>query len=288
MRIGHSSALLRAGIRGGQRGFTLTELAIVFMLVALLVGGAVLTLSAQTEAREIADTQQTLEQAREAILGFAVRNGRLPCPAVGGSNGAESFCTNATGGCGALIVAPPQAAPAHGRCSSPEGFVPAAALGIGPIETNPVSAAFGALVDSWLLPVGYSVTQVFSPTPPANTIRLFTATGEMRANMLAAPPIAPDLIVCTTSTGAVTGAPPALPTCVGPGFLTPAVVYSRGKNGAAAPAGTDEIENTNGDRVFVARTPSPASPTPAAGFDDLVLWISPNILYNRLIAAGAL
>jgi type II secretory pathway pseudopilin PulG len=277
-----------------QRGFTLAELAIVFLIVALLIGGTVMTLAAQTEAREITDTQRTLDQAREAIIGFALRNGRLPCPATNGSidvsgaattpsNGRESFCSNiAPGACGANVFV----APAHGRCSNPNnGFVPAAALGIGPIETNPASASFGLALDSWLQPIRYSVTQVFSPTPPPNTVMLFTAPGEMRSNILAAPPIAPDLVVCTTSAGAV----PATPACgpAVPSFQTPAIVYSTGKNAVAAGVGVDEVENGNADRIFVARPPTPFNP-PAAGFDDLVIWVSPNILYNRLIAAGAI
>jgi len=273
--------------RSRQHGFTLAELAIVTVIIALLIGGTVLTFSAQNDAREIADTQRTLDQAREAILGFALRNGRLPCPAPPGVNGVESFCTNGgAGACGVIIFMPPGPVPAHGRCSSPNGFVPAATLGIGPIETNPASPNFGLLLDSWLQPIRYSVTQVFSPTPPPNTIMLFTAGGEMKSNVLASPPIAPDLIVCTTSVGAA----PATPACgpLVPSFQTPAVVYSTGKNAVAAGVGADEVENGNGDRIFVARTPTPFNPAPAAGFDDLVIWVSPNILYNRLIAAGAL
>jgi len=273
--------------RSRQHGFTLAELAIVTVIIALLIGGTVLTFSAQNDAREIADTQRTLDQAREAILGFALRNGRLPCPAPPGVNGVESFCTNGgAGACGAPILVPPGPAPAHGRCSSPNGFVPAATLGIGPIETNPASPNVGLLLDSWLQPIRYSVTQVFSPTPPPNTIMLFTAAGEMKSNVLTSPPIAPDLIVCTSSAGAA----PATPAC-GAGVLsvqTPAVVHSTGKNAVAAGVGADEVENGNGDRIFVARTPTPFNPAPGAGFDDLVIWVSPNILYNRLISAGAL
>lgn len=278
-----------------QRGFTLAEVAIVFVIVALLIGGTVLTLSAQTEAREIIDTQRTLDQAREAIIGFALRNGRLPCPAPAAGNAIESFCTNGgAGACGAIILAPPGPVPVHGRCSSPNGFVPAATLGIGPIETNPASPNFGLLLDSWLQPIRYSVTQVFSPTPPANTVMLFTAPGEMKSNILAAPPIAPDLFVCTTSAGAL----PATPACgVGvPSFQTPAVVYSTGKNfpqqlpGGPA-GGADEQDNIHFgaalDRIFIAHEARPAG-APGGAFDDLVIWVSPNILYNRLIATGAL
>lgn len=277
---------VKRDVRSRQRGFTLAELAIVFVIVALLIGGTVLTLAAQTEAREITDTQRTLDQAREAIIGFALRNGRLPCPAPAAGNAIESFCTNGgAGACGAIMLAPPGPVPVHGRCSSPNGFVPAATLGIGPIETNPASPNFGLLLDSWLQPIRYSVTQVFSPTPPPNTVMLFTAPGEMRSNILASPPIAPDLVVCTTSAGAV----PATPACGAavPSFQTPAIVYSTGKNAVAAGVGVDEVENGNADRIFVARTPTPFNP-PAAGFDDLVIWVSPNILYNRLISAGAI
>jgi len=163
-------------VRSRQHGFTLAELAIVTVIIALLIGGTVLTFSAQNDAREIADTQRTLDQARDAIIGFALRNGRLPCPAPLGVNGVESFCTNGgAGACGLPILAPPGPVPGHGRCSNPNGFVPAATLGIGPIETNPASPNFGLLLDSWLQPIRYSVTQVFSPTPPPNTIMLFTA-----------------------------------------------------------------------------------------------------------------
>jgi type II secretory pathway pseudopilin PulG len=266
-----------------QRGFTLTEIAIVFMIVALLIGGTVLTLSAQNEAREITDTQRTLDQAREAIIGFALRNGRLPCPAAGGGVAAETFCVEATGpACTAT-----QAVQAHGRCfrnpgvlPAGIGFVPAATLGIGPVETNPASPNFGLLLDSWLQPIRYVVTDVTAPAPSLPNTTLFTAAGEMRNHLLTTPPVAPDLLVCTTGAGAA----PATPACGAgvPAFQTPAVVYSTGRN-IVAPLG-DEAENLNNDRIFVSRPPSPA---PAA-FDDLVIWVSPNILYNRLIAAGGL
>jgi type II secretory pathway pseudopilin PulG len=272
-----------------QRGFTLTEIAIVFMIVALLIGGTVLTLSAQNEAREISDTQRTLEQAREAIIGFALRNGRLPCPAPGFGIATERFCVEAVAYGAAGPCTPTLAVQAHGRCSNPNGFVPAATLGIGPIETNPGSPNFGLLLDSWLQPVRYTVTQVDAPAPPSPAAtKLFTAPGEMRNHLLTNPPVPPDLLVCTTGAGAAPGAPPALPACgVGPGFQTPALVHSTGKS--VAPVGGDEIENTNAEgRLFVSRPPAPFDPTPAAGFDDLVIWVSPNILYGRLIATGAL
>ncbi|MGH6690515.1 MAG: type II secretion system protein, partial [Gammaproteobacteria bacterium] len=215
-----------------QRGFTLAELAIVFVIVALLIGGTVLTLSAQTEGREITDTQRTLDQARDATIGFALRNGRLPCPATNGgndisgvpttpSNGRESFCPNiGPGACGSPNVF---AAPAHGRCSNPNnGFVPAATLGIGPIEANALSPNVGLLLDSWLQPVRYSASQVLAPAPSSANTMLFTAAGEMKNHLLTSPPVAPDLAVCTQRATVSPGVTcdPGVPT-----FQTPAVVY---------------------------------------------------------------
>src|SRR5215470_16101798 len=67
--------------RRGVRGFTLAELAVVVLVIALLLGGLTLTLSTQTELRRIEDTQRTLELAKDALIGFAITRGRLPCPA---------------------------------------------------------------------------------------------------------------------------------------------------------------------------------------------------------------
>lgn len=90
-----------------QRAFTLIELAIVLVIVTILVGGLAVPLSAQIQARRVAETRKTLEDAREAILGFAMindgtpsTNRRLPCPDVEG-DGTESLngavCAQASG-----------------------------------------------------------------------------------------------------------------------------------------------------------------------------------------------
>lgn len=65
------------------RGFTLTELAIAFFIISLLLASAFMPLSSQVEVRNIADTKRSMDQIREALIGFAQANGRLPCPARG-------------------------------------------------------------------------------------------------------------------------------------------------------------------------------------------------------------
>jgi prepilin-type N-terminal cleavage/methylation domain-containing protein len=60
-----------------------------------------------------------------------------------------------------------------------------------------------------------------------------------------------------------------------------AVIVSRGANWANA-SSADEAENTDGDTDFVSHD------FVQNGYDDLVIWLSPNILFNRMVAAGQL
>lgn len=218
-----------------QTGFTLVELAISFLIIALLLGGALMTLSAQNDVRVTAETQRTLQQAQEALVGFAVSQGRLPCPATAASGGVEA----PLGG---------------GACTAASGFYPAATVGIGPADK-------GFLVDAWGHPIRYAVTA-------ANT-NAFTTSDQMRT--LGANALSSDLQVCSDST------------CAAVNVLTKnaaALIFSTGKNYPTINAG-DEAENINGDSRFVSHTPDP-------NFDDIVTWLSPYTLYNRMIAAGAL
>jgi prepilin-type N-terminal cleavage/methylation domain-containing protein len=258
----------RQGIpRGRASGFTLTELAVVVVILALILGGVVLTMGAMTSAREVEQTQQQLSQAREALVGFFLRNGRFPCPAAPAAAGVES----PAGG---------------GVCTNPyNGFLPAATLGIGPTDPQ------GYLLDAWGNRIRYAVSQ-YVHTPPyvdaatcaadARRCYLFTTTNalaQVGISNLAAP--LPELRVCDVAN------------CGGAlDFRAPVVVLSNGPNFSSQAAGltaasVDELENSTGvDNEFVARDPRPGGP--GVEFDDLVIWLSPNILYNRLIAAGAI
>lgn len=60
-----------------------------------------------------------------------------------------------------------------------------------------------------------------------------------------------------------------------------AVIVSRGANGSNT-GSADELANDTADTTFVSHDLSQNS------FDDLVIWISPNTLFNRMVAAGKL
>jgi prepilin-type N-terminal cleavage/methylation domain-containing protein len=80
-----------------------------------------------------------------------------------------------------------------------------------------------------------------------------------------------------------------------------AVLISHGENGLGgrtttqatpanqlpAPAGVDELENSNGlNLIYMSHTPTPKGS--ANEFDDSVSWLSSTILMNRMVAAGQL
>jgi len=66
----------------------------------------------------------------------------------------------------------------------------------------------------------------------------------------------------------------------------PVIVISLGENGATLPVvGADQSENTDGDTFFVSKSFTDNTANP---FDDLIIWLSPNVLMNRMVTAGKL
>jgi prepilin-type N-terminal cleavage/methylation domain-containing protein len=263
-----------------QPGFTLIELAIVMFIVALLVGGMLLPLSAQRDIRSFGDTQKILADTRDALLGFAVANERLPCPASTTSNGQESFCTFGVDGgpCGAeLLVYQP-----HGRCRyffDGVGFVPAVALGLAPVDAQ------GYLVDGWGGDPANRVRYAISKHGPSDFD--FTIVGGMKSRGMTA--LAPNLTLCGTGNG-IAAVPGAVTDCAAPtdrlATDAVAVIYSLGKNAGTGGASADERHNPNPqsphlDTVFV-------NAQQGVTFDDQLSWLSKNTLFNRMVTAGRL
>lgn len=76
-----------------QRGFSLLEMAIVILALSLILASVVQFLRVQSESNALQETDQQLQVIREALLGFATLNEKLPCPAAD-ENGqvANSYC----------------------------------------------------------------------------------------------------------------------------------------------------------------------------------------------------
>jgi prepilin-type N-terminal cleavage/methylation domain-containing protein len=249
-----SNEAKRAALSVSEKGFTLVELAMVLVIVGLLVGGLLMTLSAQHDATNTRETEARLNEIRDALIGFAAQQQRLPCPATATSGGNES-------------------PPGGGACTANHaGFVPAVTLGLAPTDAQ------GYALDAWGNRIRYAVTRANS--------NVFTSANGLRAAW-AATSITPDLVVCSTAAN-ISDPEKSSADCPPAERLTAravvvAIVMSPGKNGGATPTSADELANwtTSDDRVFVNPAPNPA-------FDDRLLWLSSYILYNRLIAAGRL
>jgi prepilin-type N-terminal cleavage/methylation domain-containing protein len=233
------------------RGFSLVEIAVVLVILAILITAIGIPLGTQLDQQRTIDTQKQLEVAREAIYGFAMANGRLPCPAV---TGAASAVEAPVGG---------------GVCTQAIGFLPAVTLGLAGGD------AAGFALDGWS--DGSAARRIRYAVSIANTSALTTTDG-VRTQTMATVTAANHLYVCGTG---LTAAPPTT-NC---GTMTvlsdkaPFVIYSLGKS--AAQNSFDETNNQNGDIVFT-------SGTPTATFDDIVTWGSLNTLFARMVQAGKL
>ena len=155
--------------RHHSQGFTLVEMAIVLLILGLLLGGGLTVLSAQIDQQRVKDTQRILEDAKEALIGYAVNQTppHLPCPDKTGGGGAGT----ANDGLEDVNVA-------TGVCVNPEGNLPWATLGV-------------ADIDGWGNRIRYRVTPAFSNRAPAVTLTL-AMNGVLR--------VCPDATCATTTT----------------------------------------------------------------------------------------
>jgi prepilin-type N-terminal cleavage/methylation domain-containing protein len=237
-----------------RNGFTLIEMALVLMIAGLLLGGLLAPLSAQMEQRRISETEESLEKIKEALMGYAVMNGQLPCPA---NPGLASGLGNAG------VARPPPC-----NAANSAGVLPWATLGVS--ET-----------DAWGNRYTYRVTDYFTDSLGA------TNGGGCTPNPA---PTQATFALCSSGTldvlSAATGGSRIA-------INTAAIIISHGRNGAGAytrqglqlPASsnTDELENSDGaaDTHYVSHTPTP-------NYDDLLSWVSTPILLNRMVTAGKL
>ena len=256
-------------------GFTLVELAIVIAIVGFLLGSFLGPLRAQIDAARVRETERTLVEIREALVGYVIVQGALPCPDVvadGIDGAAPATCT------GAAL----------------EGVLPFQSLGV-------------ARADGWGRLFRYRVTEEFASRlltgqPPAPGRLDLTDTGDITVLTRGDDPT-----TARTTEHKHQSAATALTR------TAPAVVLSTGPNGLggiAATTGTrlappggkaaDEIENADADATFVSRTHARGAadcddfdetsvpPPPSCEFDDLVAWLSVPVLMARLVEASIL
>lgn len=67
-----------------MRGFSLIEMAVVMVVLGLALGGLLGPLSQQMESSDRKQAQAQLKTIKEALIGHAMTEGRLPCPDTDG------------------------------------------------------------------------------------------------------------------------------------------------------------------------------------------------------------
>ena len=64
-----------------ENGFSLLEVAIALAILGLLLGTLVQPLGSVFQQEKVRRAKSDLETIREALIGFSIAHGRLPCPA---------------------------------------------------------------------------------------------------------------------------------------------------------------------------------------------------------------
>lgn len=275
-----------------SRGFTLIEMAIVLVIVTILIGGLAMPLAAQIQARRIAETKKTLEEAREAIIGYAMTrtvtnnctcnynsggdldsstcslSGATWCPAIAQPN--QSFTANYTR---PYLPCPDtngdgieeRTANSGNSCASATGWLPWVTLGT-------------ASQDGW-----------------GNRLRYSVESQEYANRLTGMPNLSNPAYVSPYPTLSLKRVCRTMPCTAVEAQSLPVVILSHGPNGwgarnvngntLRAPTSVDELENTDTNANFVSRTPTDAASS-SGEFDDLVVWISDGTLRSRVCPSG--
>jgi len=231
-----------------QRGFSLVELSIVLVIVGLLVGTAAAPLSNSIKHARYKRTTAQLSTIREAMHGYLISTGRLPCPLH-------------------LDATQSSDAPATSTCSIQHGAVPAVTLGlVGERAPN------GALLDEWGREYLYTVS--FSDHEQLGQLSApdWLTVGEPAA--VGVENIRAELQLCRTV---------ATDKCANNNLIASQiawVVHSRGESNTINGL---EAENADNDSVFAVSGYSTNKDQP---FDDQIIWASRSELVYWLLKAN--
>lgn len=235
-----------------NKGFTLIEMSIVLIVISLILGGVLKTVGVQRQQLKRDETRQILQSINQALIGFAITEGRLPCPD-----------TDADG------IENPQNPDNTTDCDANEGFLPFTDLGVGGF-------------DAWGNPFRYRVrgsgNLSFANQPPAidgagattaddasfsmadvGNIRIEDSNGVLIANNI------PAVVISYGENGRRT---------IANGFPCAANFPS-----------SLEDENCDDNTTILDDDYSSVA---GAGYDDLVMWVSLTVLKSRMLEARRL
>lgn len=276
------------------RGFTLIELAIVLVLMTILIGGLAVPLSAQIQARRVAETRAEMNATRDALLGYAMSHAcRIQCDTAGNAclnaTPASDLCQKACDDyCGTRAAgSPTDISRPYFPCPDADGngredrddasgeCVSAAASGRGALPWLTLGVKGH---DAWGNRFTYAVSPAFSE----------------QVGIVTNPP--------TTASVDVLSAIPATAPCGAAPVAenVPLLIVSHGPNGRGAtnmgggtPTAATSVPAAERQNLAIATASLPcasatsfAQPGASESFDDLVTWISAGEIFNRLCPSG--
>lgn len=253
-------------------GFTLAEVAIVLIIISLLMGSLLAPLSSRMKQEKIKQTEQTLVDIMEALLGYVVINRALPCPDAY-NDGEEDR-------------------EASGQCSNfREGYLPWAALGLETARKDAWGRSFRYRVEQNFTEDVRSLPDLTNATPfEIRTFkgRLLNTADTMDSNAVAI------IFSCGAdgrpngreSPNNISGYPNneygndadgyfnAEAVCDNPGIADRTYIQSPflGKDNYIQ---SYPLESNQADAILLRKE-----------FDDILIWLPKSILINRLVVAG--
>lgn len=258
------------------QGFTLIEIAIVLLIVSILLGYTVSMYSVQTELRQYRKAEAELERIESYLISFAQVNGRLPCPDTD-TDGYENDLDNLYNDTGVVYAVGDIPDDFPDGCAQYTGFVPRGTLGLsGSLDENE------NMIDPWGQPYRYHISSVNTLSVPIDLVSPNDIRIEGLSNISP-----PDLFVCDDSNDV--NLPPEIDCSdgnTGDSVVdnVSVIILSTGKE---FQGGTSNIQDENLDADLVY-TKGSFSDSAGSEFDDVIRWISPNILYSKMIEAGQL
>lgn len=259
------------------------EMAVVMLIMGALLSGLLVALTQTSNNTRITTAKTQMLKIEEALYAFAQAHGRLPCPATFDSGGYE----NPNDG--------------SGDCTLPHGFVPSASLSLyGRINDD------GLMLDPWANPYRYSIAPYevdangsweaegdgeYAFTDKNRLQELFNNQNMNSELGFNSGENSSTLRICTSYQ-------------CSPGedisTLAPAIVLSMGRNwtelNSNCPAGSvssDEEANSgtnwhNSEYCLTDTNTFVDAEYNEENFDDIIVWLSPYILFSRLIDAQQL
>jgi len=175
---------MKTAFAGTQRGFTLLELSIVLVLIAVIIGGGLVVMTSSLQASQYNVTVARMDEIEKALLNYALANNRIPCPTdltlttssvnygLEAGAGSGSAIGTATGVCtGAVML--PQA-----------NFVATSGAVEGGVPTRALQLPDEYMYDGWGRKFRYAVdpTQTASGALPASVSGGCNSTSAITVN----------------------------------------------------------------------------------------------------------